>query len=104
MEWLINLIAVIVSLASLVVVLGHDGYLALLRNAANKRAGGKPTADWVKSRLPIAGGTTLGAIIAVLLATGGVFPDILSILLGAGTGTVAYGALETTRKKYQTPH
>lgn len=102
MGWLINLIAVIVSLVSVAIVLGHDGYLALLSNAAKKRAGGKPVGDWVKSRVPVAAGTSIGAVLAALMTTGGVGMDIVAILLGAGSGAVAYQALETTRKRYAT--
>lgn len=45
MDWLVNLIAVIVALASVLAALGHVGYLALLNNAAGKRAGGAPVAQ-----------------------------------------------------------
>jgi len=71
----------------------------MLTNAAKKRPGGEPVARWVQGRIPVAAGTTLGAIVALLLTNGGVGSDLLGLLLGAGSGVVAYTALDTTRKK-----
>jgi hypothetical protein len=99
MGWLINLIAVVVSLLGLLIALGHDGYLAMLTNVARKRPGGEPVAKWVQGRVPVAAGTTLGAIVALLLTNGGVGTDLLGLVLGAGSGIVAYSALDTTRKR-----
>ena len=98
---MLNLIAVIVAIAGLLAALANVGYLALLNSAARKRAGGTPVADYVKSRWPIAGATTGAAILAWLFTYGGAFPDVLAILLGAGSGAVATKALQSTQARYR---
>jgi hypothetical protein len=101
MEIVIHLVALIVALVGLVAAVAHDGYLAMLSSAANKRAGGEPVAQYVRSRWPLAGGITVAAVVALLLTTGGVAPDVLAILLGAGSGLAANNALQTTRRRYR---
>lgn len=98
----LHLIALIVTLVGLVAAVAYDGYLALLGSAARKRAGGGPIATYVRSRLPIAGATTVVALIALLLTGGGAFADVLAILAGAGSGVVANRALQSTRQRYRT--
>ena len=102
MDWLVNLIAVIVALASVLAALGHVGYLALLNNAAGKRAGGAPVAQYVKSRWAVAGGTTAASLFAWLLTAGGPGLDIFAIIVAAGSGVVATKALQSTRDRYRT--
>ncbi|MEQ0562925.1 hypothetical protein ABJI51_27925 [Amycolatopsis sp. NEAU-NG30] len=102
MEWLVNLIAVLVALASVLAALGHVGYLALLNNAAGKRAGGAPVAEYVRSRWAVAGGTTAASLFAWLLTVGGPTLDIVSIVIAAGSGVVATKALQSTRDRYRT--
>src|SRR5262245_45909631 len=97
-----GLIAVIIALAGLVAALAHDGYLAMLGSAANRRAGGEPIARYVRSRWVVAGGTTAAALIALLLTSGGFAADTLAILIGAGSGVMATKALQSTREKFHT--
>ncbi|WP_205669069.1 hypothetical protein [Amycolatopsis suaedae] len=102
MGTIINLIAVIVAIASVLAALGHAGYLALLNKAANTRAGGSPVAEYVRSRWAVAGGTTAASLLAWLITASDAVPmDILAILLAAGSGAVATKALQSTQQKYR---
>ncbi|ANN20692.1 hypothetical protein [Amycolatopsis orientalis] len=98
---MINLIAVVIAIAGVLAALGHLGYLALLNNAAGKRAGGTPIAQYVKTRWPIAAGTTAASLFAWLLTSGGTTLDIIAILLAAGSGVTATKALQSTQQKYR---
>jgi F0F1-type ATP synthase membrane subunit c/vacuolar-type H+-ATPase subunit K len=87
---MVHLIAVLAALAGLLAALGNGGYLAMLGSAANRRAPRDPVAV-----------TTLGvALFALLLTTGGSFADVLAIVAGAGSGVVAYQALQGTRARF----
>lgn len=98
---MINLIAVVIAIASVLAALGHVGYLALLNSAANKRAGGAPVAQYVRSRWLIAGGTTAASLLAWLFTSGNTGMDILAIILAAGSGVVATKALQSTQARYR---
>jgi hypothetical protein len=98
---LLNLIAVLAALAGLLTTVAHGGYLAMLGAAANRRAGGEPVHQYVRSRVPVAAVTLGVSLIALLLATGGPVADILAILAGAGSSVVGYQALQGTRSRYR---
>ena len=97
----LNLIAVLVTLAGLLAAAAHVGYLAMLGSAANRRAGGAPVSQYVRSRVPVAGVSLGVALLALLLTAGGPAADILAILAGVGSGVVSYQALQSTRTRYR---
>lgn len=101
MDTIIHLIAMVAALASVLAALGHTGYLAMLNSAAGKRAGGGPVADYVRTRWPVAGGTTGVSLLALLLTAGPAVLDVVAIVLAAGSGAVATKALQSTRTKYR---
>jgi hypothetical protein len=101
MDTIVNLIAVIVAIASVLVALGHVGYLALLSSAANKRAGGAPIAEYVRGRWPVAGGATAAALLAWLFTAGGTTMDVLAVIIAGGSAAVSTKALQATQAKYR---
>ncbi|GAA5125150.1 hypothetical protein [Haloechinothrix salitolerans] len=102
MGTIVNLIAVIVAIVSVLAALGNVAYLAMLNSAATKRAGGSPIATYVRGRWPLAGGATAGALLAWLLTASDSIPvDILAILIAAGSGAVATKALRSTQERYR---
>jgi hypothetical protein len=75
----------------------------MLGSAANRRAGGGPVSDYVRSRVPMAAATLGVALLALLLTTGdSVTADVLAIMAGAGSGVVGYQALQSTRTRFRT--
>lgn len=97
-----GIVAVVVALVGLLATLGNVGYLMMLNNAAKKRGlAGASISDHIKGRLPLAGGAVLAAAVALLLTTGGVVPDILGLVLGAGSGLVAKQSLDATRTRFR---
>ena len=100
MGLIISLIATLVTVVSLLVALGHDGYLLVLGSAARKRAGGEPVARFVHGRWPVALIATIGALIGLALTGGGVGADIVGIIIGGASGYAAGRSLQTTRKRF----
>ncbi|SDJ65234.1 hypothetical protein SAMN04487820_10175 [Actinopolyspora mzabensis] len=101
MGTIIDVIAFVVTLLALLAALGHAGYLTLLATAARKRPGGQPAVGFARKRAPVAG-TALGlGLLAVLLSTGGVVPDVFAILLGGGVGVGSTHALRSTQQNFR---
>jgi len=102
MESIVNLIAIVVAIASVLAALGHAGYLAMLNSAATKRAGGSPISQYVRSRWAVAGGTTAVSLLAWMITSAdSVGFDIFSMILAAGSGAVAVKSLQSTQAKYR---
>jgi len=97
----LHVIAVLAALAGLLAALAHGGYLAMLGAAANRRAGGEPINQYVRTQTPVAAATLGVALVALLLSSGGAAADILAILAGASSGVVGYQALRSTRTRYR---
>ncbi|HTK63094.1 MAG TPA: hypothetical protein VL595_11980 [Pseudonocardia sp.] len=96
-----GVVAFLVALAGLLVTLGNAGYLAMLSSAAKgKGISGEPTADYVRGRRQPAGIMLLVALIGLAFTSGGPIPDLIGIILGAGSGLAASRALGATRKRF----
>lgn len=102
MGFIINLIAIIIAIASVVAALGHLGYLAMLNNAAKQRAGGGPITEYVRGRWPVAGGTAAASLIAWLFTMGGSTMDIIAILIAGGSGIVTTKSIQAAQAKFPT--
>lgn len=96
-----GVVALLVALAGLLVTLGNAGYLAMLSSATRgKGMSGGPTADYVRDRRKPAGILLLVALIGLAFTSGGVVPDLIGLVLGAGAGLGASRALGSTRKRF----
>lgn len=101
MGTVINLVAIIIAIASLVAALGHLGYLVMLNNAAKQRAGGGPISEYVRGRWAIAGGTAAASLVAWLFTAGtSTTTDILAILIAGGSGVATTKTLQSTQAKF----
>lgn len=102
MGTLVNVVAVVIAITSVIAALGYTAYLGLLNSAANKRAGGAPVADYVRGRWPIAIATTAAALVAWLMTgADAAMVDVLAIALAAGSGVAATRALKSTQARYR---
>lgn len=99
----LGIVATLIALAGLLAALGHVGYLALLNNAARKKgAVGADIAQRTKSRLPAAAVPGGVALLGLLLTNGGIFLDVVGILLAVGGGVVGYRGLRQEQSRYGT--
>ena len=97
-----RVVAFLVTLAGLLVTLGNAGYLAMLSSAAKgKGISGEPTAEYVRGQRKPAGILLLVALIGLAFAASdGAIPDLIGLVLGAGSGLGAYRALGATRTRF----
>lgn len=97
-----GVVAFLVALAGLLVTLGNAGYLAMLSSAArNKGISGGPTADYVHDQRKPAGILLLIALVGLALTAGSTIPDLVGLILGAGSGLAAYRSLGATRQRFR---
>ncbi|MBV8931808.1 MAG: hypothetical protein JOZ47_00155 [Kutzneria sp.] len=96
---MLEFIAVVLALASLVAAIGYDGYLYLLGSAASRRAGGEPVASYVRSRWPMAGGTTVAALLSLVMASSDDLLSVLAILIAVGSGAAAVRGLRAAQRE-----
>jgi hypothetical protein len=95
-------IASLVALLGLLVTVGNAGYLAMLSSAANKRGvSGGAALEYVRGQRTTAAVLAVVALIGLLCTFGGVFPDLIGLVLGGGSGVVGYRALEGTRRRFR---
>ncbi|MGO1054133.1 hypothetical protein [Crossiella sp. CA198] len=95
-----HLIAVLVALVALLAALGNGGYLAMLKSAAAKRAGGEPVVHYVQERMPKVGITVVLAVLALVMTSGGFILDVLAVVVAAGAGATAAKELRSTHERY----
>ena len=103
MGLVIDLIATIVAILGLLAAVGYGGYLLMLQSVAAKRPGASHLVADARKRLPAAGGLTLGALVALLLTSGGVTPDVIGLLLGGGVGLFSVNQLQAARRRLANP-
>ncbi|MGW0522451.1 hypothetical protein [Crossiella sp. NPDC003009] len=95
-----HLIAVLVGLVALLASVANGGYLAMLKSAAAKRAGGEPVVHYVQERMPKVGVTVVLAVLALLMTMGGFIFDVLAVVVAAGAGLTAAKELRATHERY----
>ncbi|PRW61783.1 hypothetical protein [Actinopolyspora mortivallis] len=100
MGTVIDVVALLVTLVAVLVSAGHAGYLALMYGAARKRPGGEPTARFAGKRARVAGAALAGALLALLISSGGVAADVIAVLLGGASGLGSLKALSSTRADF----
>ena len=98
---MIDVIAVIVAIVSLVAAIGAASYL--LQSAAKRRApAAARCSPTFRKRLPVVAAAVAGAALSMVLATGdSTFADIVAIVLGGASGAVAGNALTSVRNEYR---
>lgn len=95
-----DVIALVIAVSGLLAALANAGYLALLGSAASKRAGTAAITQHVKGRVPVAAGTSVAGLLAVLIADGSLAVNVLAVLLAVGGGTLATRSLQSTRSTF----
>jgi hypothetical protein len=104
MGTVIDVLATIVTVVSLLAALGYGGYLLMISSVASKRPGATHLATDARKRLPAAGGLALGALVALLLARGdSAVMDVIGLLVGGGVGLAAVSQLQGARKRLAAP-
>lgn len=102
MGTIVNLVAVVIAIASVLAALGHGAYLAMLNSAANRRAGGDPVAAYVRSRWGIALGAIAVALVGwALTGADSIAVDVIAMLIAGGSGVVAVKSLRETQERYR---
>lgn len=92
-----EIIALLVALLAVLTAGGNGGYLALLGNAAGKRAGTAEVSGYVRGKVPVAAGAGAAALLSLVMVGGSPLLSIVLGLLGAG---LAGTQLQATRTRF----
>lgn len=100
MDWIINFVAVLVCITSLLVTLGYDGYLLGFDKAARARAGSDAIRADVRKRLPSAMIATGVALVGLILTISGPLADIIGALLAVASASYSMAKFRATKNHY----
>lgn len=92
-----EIIALLVALVAVLAAGGNGGYLALLGNAATKRAGTAEVSSYVRGKAPVAAGAGVAALLSLVLVGGA---PLLAIVLGVVGAGLAGSQLQATRTRF----
>ncbi|MGQ0482791.1 MAG: hypothetical protein ACT4O0_17425 [Pseudonocardia sp.] len=103
MAALFGVLAFLIALGGVIVAVLNALYLGMLSSAAAKRGmSGEPVTTYVRGQRTPAGILLAVAVLGLVVAAArGAVPDLVGLVLGAGTGVAAYRALGATRRRFR---